>query len=601
MEKEAMKFDLHGIVVQTLRWCAVVLLLILGWQTLVAAQGDGPESQPAEAQQQSPAPVRALPAPEDDFNRGLPRTSVEGYLNALQDNDYERAAEYLDLRNLKGALTADDGPLLARKLGVVLGRTLWIDLEQLSEDPRGRAADGLPASRDRVDSIEVNGRRVDILLQRVPRGDGVPIWKFSDATLRQVPVLYDRYGYHPVAEKLIRLLPGGKFLGFYLWQWALLLLFVTGAWLAAFILSRLFLLVLRLMGRRLGEHAFGFVKGPLLFLIFLLVLRNGVHVLDPPAFIRAAMKGKAFLIIAMSWVLFRFVDLLRDYWAEKLSKRGREQTKVILHPLATAGKVVIILVAVVLWLDNIGFDVSTLVTGLGLGGIGFALAAQKSMEDIFGAVTLFSAVPVRVGDFCRFGDQVGTVEEIGLRVTILRTLDRTIVSVPNAMLATMPLENYSVREKFRYAPRLKLRYGTRSDQVRRITAAVKDIFHAHPKVIPPPSKACFTTFGDQSMELEIFTYVDATDFDEFQEIAEELNLRITDIVREAGAEIAAGERKLDVHRYLKSGKEASGAAISQAAKNGESDELPQPEDVRDQRGQTIDTRELPPEEPAGRE
>jgi MscS family membrane protein len=484
----------------------------------------------------------------DDFNRGVPRTSVEGYLDALRDNDYERAAEYLDLRNLQGGLTVDNGPLVARKLGVVLGRTLWIDLEQLSEDPRGHTEDGLPASRDRVDSIEIDGRKVDILLQRVPRGDEVPIWKFSDATLRQVPDLYDRYGYSPVAEKLMQVLPEGKFLGFYLWQWVLLLLFITGAWLAAFILSGLLRLVLRLKGRTLGEHVAGFIKGPLFFLIFLFLLNNGVHALDPPKAIRVALQGKAFFILVMSWFLFRFVDLLRDYWKMELSKHGREQTAVVLNPLATTGKVVIIIVAVVLWLDNIGFDVTTLVTGLGLGGIGFALAAQKSMEDIFGAVTLFSAVPVRVGDFCRFGDQVGTVEEIGLRVTVVRTLDRTVVSVPNAMLATMPLENYSVREKFRYAPRLRLRYGTSPDQVRRITAAVKDVFHSHPKVIPPPSKVCFTEFGDQSMELDVFTYVDAADFDKFQEIAEELNLRIIDIVREAGAEIAGRGRKPDVDR-----------------------------------------------------
>jgi MscS family membrane protein len=375
MEKEAMKFDLRGIVVQTIRWCAVVLLLILGWQTLVAAQADSQESQPAEAKQQAPAPVKAPPGPADDFNRGVPRTSVEGYIEALRENDYERAAEYLDLRNLPRGLTVDNGPLLARKLGVVLGRTLRIDHDRLSEDPQGHAEDGLPAYRDYIDSIEVDGRRVDILLQRVPRADGVSIWKFSNATVRQVPDLYDRYGYSPVAEKLIQILPEGRILGLYVWQWALVVLFTVGAWLAAVVLSRLLGLVPRLRGRRLGEHAAGFVNGPLRFLIFLLLLRSWLAALDPPAVLRAAIQGRGFLILVVSWVLLRFVDVLRDYWSQKLREDGRERAIVLLHPLVTAGKVVVIIATVIIWLDNSGFEVTTLVTGLGLGGVGLALAA----------------------------------------------------------------------------------------------------------------------------------------------------------------------------------------------------------------------------------
>jgi MscS family membrane protein len=596
-----MNIDLRGVFVQTLRWLTAVLLLTLAWQTIVDAGAETPAPQSADAPEQAPEPKKAPPGPIDDFNRGVPRTSVEGYIKALRETDYERAAEYLDLRNLQQGLSASDGPLLARQLGVVLDRTLWIEVDLLSENPEGHADDGLPAYRDYVDSLEADGDRVDILLQRVPRGDGVSIWKFSNATVRQIPDLYDRYGYGPVAEQLLQVLPEGKFLGFHVWQWALVVVFIGGAWLASIILSRLIALLPRLRGRRLGEHAVSFLNGPIRFLIALLILRNWIDAIHPPAVIRAAMKGRTFLVLIMSWVLVRFIDILREHWSQKLREAGREQAIVLLQPLTTAGKVVVIIGAVVLWLDNIGVEVTTLVTGLGLGGVAFALAAQKSVEDIFGAVTLFTAAPVRVGDFCRFGNRIGTVEEIGLRVTLIRTLDRTVVSVPNAQFAAMELENYAAREKFRYAPRLRLRYGTSPDQVRYIIVKVQELFHAHPKVIPPPAKTRFTNFGEHSLEFDVFTYIDASSFDDFQEVAEDLNLRVMDIVREAGTGFAVPEQKLHIDRAPKPDEDAARAAEAQVARWRETNELPLPHPSQERLGEISNTLEYPPEGAAGKE
>ena len=192
-----MSIDVRGLVSQTLRWCTFFLLLTLAWQTIVGAGTEAPAPQSAEAPEQAPAPKMAPPGPIDDFNRGVPRTAVEGYINALRESDYERAAEYLDMRNLPQGLSASGGPRLAKELGVVLDRVLWIDLDLLSDNPEGHADDGLPAYRDYIDSIEAGSGRVDILLRRVPREDGVSIWKISNATVRQIPDLYDRYGYGP--------------------------------------------------------------------------------------------------------------------------------------------------------------------------------------------------------------------------------------------------------------------------------------------------------------------------------------------------------------------------------------------------------------------
>jgi len=124
---------------------------------------------------------------------------------------------------------------------------------------------------------------------------------------------------------------------------------------------------------------------------------------------------------------------------------------------------VVIIIAVVVWLDNVGFQVTTLLAGLGLGGLALALGLQKTIENVVGAITLYSAQPVRIGDFGQFGNTMGTVEEISLRATQVRTLDRTIVSVPNAEFSALHINNFSKRDKIWYHHKIRLRYDTTPD------------------------------------------------------------------------------------------------------------------------------------------
>ncbi len=193
---------------------------------------------------------------------------------------------------------------------------------------------------------------------------------------------------------------------------------------------------------------------------------------------------------------------------------------------------------VTLWLDNIDYKVTALLAGLGVGGIAVALAAQKSIENLIGAVTLYAAQPVRVGDFCRFGNTLGTVEEIGLRSTRVRTLENTLVSIPNAEFSSLHLDNYSKREKIWYHPRLKLRYETTPDQIRYILVEVRTLLYSHPKVLPDPARIRFVGFGEYSIDLDIFAYIAETDYGKYLEVSEDLNLRIMHIVRDAGSRFA---------------------------------------------------------------
>jgi MscS family membrane protein len=240
----------------------------------------------------------------------------------------------------------------------------------------------------------------------------------------------------------------------------------------------------------------------------------------------------------VTWGGVRLIDLAGERVVDRLARHGQVAVTPLVVPARRAVKLLVVTIAILVMLDNIGFNVTTLVAGLGVGGIAVALAAQKSLENLFGAVTLFSDQPVRVGDFCRFGESVGTLEEIGLRSTRIRTLDRTLVVIPNAAFAAQQLENFSLRDKIWYHPTIGLRYETTPDQVRYVLVEVRRMLYAHPRVDPDPARIRFVGFGASSLDFEIFAYVRTRDYGEFLEIAEDLNLRLMDIVERAGTGFA---------------------------------------------------------------
>jgi len=151
---------------------------------------------------------------------------------------------------------------------------------------------------------------------------------------------------------------------------------------------------------------------------------------------------------------------------------------------------------------------------------------------------IISDHPVRVGDFCRAGDHIGTVENIGLRSTRIRTLKRTVVSVPNGQLALMSLENFAMRDKTWFHHTLRLRYETTADQLRYVLAETRKMLYGHSKVESDSARIRFVRIGDSSLELEVFAYVLETEYEPFLPVQEDLLLRVMDIIEASGTGIA---------------------------------------------------------------
>ena len=169
--------------------------------------------------------------------------------------------------------------------------------------------------------------------------------------------------------------------------------------------------------------------------------------------------------------------------------------------------IVVLLYLAIAAAEAFGVPVAPLIASLGVGGLAIALAVRPTLENVLGGFTLFADKPVRVGDFCLYGDKLGTVEEIGLRSTRIRSLERTVVTVPNAEFSQMQLENFTRRDQMLFRTTLGLRYETTPEQLRYVLAKLRELLIAHPMVSPDPARVRFAGFGTYSLDIEIFAYV----------------------------------------------------------------------------------------------
>jgi MscS family membrane protein len=254
-------------------------------------------------------------------------------------------------------------------------------------------------------------------------------------------------------------------------------------------------------------------------------------------YVHGLMQG-AFLV-GFFWILSRAVGiggqlLARSPWAHR-NKASRS-----LIPLVTrVGHVALYAIAVIALLSHLGYPVASLIAGLGVGGLAVALAAQKTLENLFGAFAIGADQPFQEGDFVRIDDFMGTVESIGLRSTKFRTLERTLITIPNGKLADMKLESFAARDRLRFATILRIAYGASPEQVKHVIAGLERSLRAQPKLWPDGVTTRLSALGTTALEIEVAAWFDTADFAEFQRIREQLLLEFVGVVAESGAVLFA--------------------------------------------------------------
>ena len=381
-----------------------------------------------------------------------------------------------------------------------------------------------------------------------------------------------------------------------IWQWsALALSLVLGA-LAAYLM---YLWGLRLDQKRRAAGdllEFGQVLSAASYIaIIFLILRfaaNGINLTGVAESVVRYALGVC-LFGAIAWLA---VTILNRTAEAIINARRFRPASIDSQLIRTSFRLLSILVVAFLVIyaaEFFGIPIAPLVAGLGVGGLAIALAVRPTLENVIGGLILFADKPVRVGDFCRYGDQVGTVEEIGLRSTRVRSLDRTIVSIPNAEFSQMQLDNFQKRDLILWKTKLELRRETTVEQLRYVVAKFREMLIAHPKVSPAPARVSFAGLGAYSLDLDVFVYMRTPDIDEYFRILEDVLFRMMRILDEAGTGFAVPTQ---VNWGPSTGLEADRARVVEAEvgtwrANGR---FPFPEIGEEERRKVEDVLDYPP-------
>ena len=491
----------------------------------------------------APAPAAqtsaAEPAPEDPLGRSTPRGAVLGFLNAARKGENELARQYLDTR-LSGKPAED----LAHQLFVVLDAKLPARLTLISDAPEGSRSDPRRPDQDVVGTVTGEGGPISILVERIRRPKEEPIWLFSSTTLDSIPSLYQEVSTREYSAFLPESLRGTRIVRFRLGEWIIVLLAIPIAYFATGLLDRLLVPLARPIWRRLlgdgGRQVQTVLPVPARLLLLSLVGRWLLASLSLSLLVRQFWSNIARMltIVAVVWLLIVIAGKVEQYVQRRIPSANFAAAQSLLRLSRRAVELLFVFAGLLAMLRHFGVDPTPALAGLGVGGIAVALAAQKTLENVIAGASLIFDQAVRVGDSLKMGEIVGTVDHIGLRSTRIRTLDRTVVSVPNGQIANASLETLSARDKFWFHPVVTLRYETTSDQLRVVLDGIRKMLETHAAVDRRSIRVRFVRLGAFSLDVEAVAYIDARDWDHFLELQEQLLFGVTEIVERAGTGIA---------------------------------------------------------------
>jgi MscS family membrane protein len=361
---------------------------------------------------------------------------------------------------------------------------------------------------------------------------------------RPAAAWYDAVGDGWLRDRLPAMLLRAGPRGLFWWQWLALPLLLICAWLAGRLLGWMTIGVLRRIAARTAadwdDILVRSLRGPVaagwgLAAAFALL---PVLELTSPAerFVAGLLRASGLLVVF--WALWRVVEAAGQLVRGSRWDRLGSSTRSIVQIGERLAKTALLALALVAVLSELGYPVAGLLAGLGIGGLALALAAQKTVENLFGSLALALDRPFGVGDFVKVEDLVGTVEAIGLRSTRIRTLDRTLVTFPNGRLADMRLESLAARDRMRLACTIGLVYGTTVEQMRQVLHGLEAELRAHPCIWPDAVVVRFKELAASSLDIEVMAWFQTPEWSEFQRIRQEVLLSFMEVVDRAGASFA---------------------------------------------------------------
>lgn len=460
-----------------------------------------------------------------------PRAAMREFERAARRGNWSAAARYLSVP----PESASRAPELARRLSAVLDRHIELRLDQLSPRAAGDTADGLPPEREqigRIPSAELGTQPV-----RLVRVESPPPahWMFAPRTVANVDGWYDELEDRWLRDRL----PDWLFLSGPLqvqwWQWFSVLLFLPLVGLLTFLLRpvlRAIVHALPITTERSADVLVAVLGTPTLTVIAALIFQMGassVLVTVAGRRVIGSMVG-ALAILALTWWALRAVSASVKLIPDADAANGRPGVRSTVQLGGRVAKVLIVFAGVIGVFADFGYPVGTLLAGLGIGGIAVALGAQKTLEHFFGSVSIGIDQPIRVGDWVKIEDFEGEVENIGLRSTRIRTLERTLISVPNGKLAEMRTENFAERDRIRLFAILGVEYATPPAQLRAVRDALEATLRAHPGIWQERVIVRVREFGVYAINIEVMAWFVTREIDDFRSAREAMLLRFLEVL-----------------------------------------------------------------------
>ncbi len=282
-----------------------------------------------------------------------------------------------------------------------------------------------------------------------------------------------------------------------------------------------------------------FVAWPVRFLLWLLLEQVGLSYIGLSMTIRTIFQVDPVLPFVMTWTALRLVDLIVFWWEERLRRSGREDAIVLLRPARTAIRVTLVIVAVLFWLDNIGLKVSTLLAGLGVGGLAVALAAQDTLKNLLGSIMILLDKPYKVGQRIIANGHDGIVEEIGLRSTRIRLLTGHQTTIPNEEMAKIDIENIGQRPHIRRLTNIGITYDTPPEKIEKAVDIILKILDNHEGMDPElPPRAYFNEYHPYSLNILVLYWYHPADYWGYMKFSQEVNLQIAREFQKEGIKFA---------------------------------------------------------------
>lgn len=381
----------------------------------------------------------------------------------------------------------------------------------------------------------------DVYLQRYGGA-----WYFSQLTVKRIPELYEN-SISKLTLIALEHLPDWameKWLGLYIWQHIALFIWILGG----FLLMKIFQFFLENYVKRLttktktewDDNLLYEIESPLGYLFLALILKVTYSQLLLPVKVNAWMASSLSVLrdVIIFWLIYKLVNVFCDYLTYLTAKTKNTFDDQLVPLIRKSLKVFTFIVGLIFILQNNGVNVTAFITGLGIGGLAFALAAKDTLANLFGSVTIFLDRPFGIGDWIKAGDAEGIVEEVGFRSTRIRTFYNSQISVPNSVMANAEIDNLGRRKYRRIFTTLNVTYGTPTEKIQAFVDGIKSLIAANPKMRQDYYEVHFNNFGPHSLDIMVYAFFEVPTWSEELSQKHQFYMDIVKLAEKIGVDFA---------------------------------------------------------------